>query len=190
MANEIKVKIGAQWRFCVTASFSPAAAGTNFTIGSPTDVALTLAALASAAGRQSAKTDLGATMAPRYAVYCAVNYTGETPSATGRITLYWMPSASTTAGTGNIGGTNGTDAAAPAGGLGSITLAELQLMAQYIGDLMTHDGAAVQNGLVNPAFSPTSRYGQILLVNNGGDSFHNSNTDSAVWLTEILDEVQ
>lgn len=190
MPNEIKVKVGAQWRFCVTAAFSPAAAGTNFTVGSPTDVALTLAALASAAGRQSAKADLGATMAPRYAVYCAVNFTGATPSATGRISLFWLPSTSSTTGTGNVAGNNGTDAAAPGGALGSITLAEFQLMGQYIGDLLTHDGAAVQNGLVNPFFIPTSRYGQILLVNNGGATFHNSNTDSAVWMTEVLDEVQ
>ncbi len=190
MANEILIKDGTQLRFCVTGSFSPADPATDHTIGSPTDVVLTLSTLASAAARQSSKADLGATRAARYAVYCAVDWTGETPSATGRIDIYWAPSTSSTAANGNVAGNSGVDGAAPDGALGSITLAEFLLQCQYVGSLMTHDGGVVQNGPVNPFFQPTSRYGQIVLVNNGGDVFENDNVEMAVWMTPVIDEVQ
>lgn len=191
MANEILIKDGStQLRFCVSGSFSASDPATDHTIGSPTNVTLTLTTLASAAGRQSDKADLGATRANRFAVYAAVDYTGETPSATGRVDIYWAPSTSATAANGNVAGNSGVDGAAPDGALGSITLAEFILQCQYVGSLLTHDGAVVQNGLVNPAFQPTSRYGQIVLVNNGGDVFEASDAQMAVWMTPVVDEVQ
>lgn len=189
MANEILIKDGTQIRFA-NGSYSAADPATDHTIGTPTDVTLTLAGLASAAGRQSNKVDLGATRAARFAVYAAFDFTGETPSATGRMSLYWMPSTHATAANGNVAGNSGLDAAAPNGALGSITLAEIQLMSQYIGELLTHDGAAVQNGLVNPFFMPTSRYGQMLVVNNSNDALETPTNECAVWMTPIIDEVQ
>ena len=191
MANEILVKTGAtQIRFCVTADFSPADPGTDYTLGSPTDVALTLSAVASAAGRQSLKVDLGATRAARYAVHAAVDYTGETPTATGYTEFYWAPTPISTQGSGNVAGNSGADGAAPDGALGSITLDEFLKQCQYIGALFTHDGAVVQNGLVNPAFVPTERYGQMVVVNRGGDVYEADNVEMAVWMTPIVDEVQ
>lgn len=185
---EITIKDGTQIRF-VGSGFSPADAATDHTIGTPTDVALTLGAVASAAGRQSAKADLGATRAARYAVYAAVDYTGETPSATGRTDFFWAPSTHATAANGNVAGNSGGDAACPDGALGSITLAEFILQCQYIGSLLTHDGAVVQNGLVNPFFQPTSRYGQLIVVNNGGDAYEADNVEMAVWMTPVIDDV-
>jgi hypothetical protein len=189
MPTEIKVKQGTQIRFCVTASYSPTDPGTDYTEGSPTDVALTLSALGSAAGRQSAKADLGSTRAARYSVLAAVDYTGETPSATGRVDFYWAPSSSGTAGTGNVAGNSGGDAAAPDGALGSITLAEFLKMCIPIGSLFTHDGAVVQNGHVGWV-SPPTRYGQMVVVNNGGDTFEAANTDMAVFMNPVVDESQ
>lgn len=190
MANEILVKTGAtQIRFCVSGSFSPADSGTDYTLGSPTNVVLTQASLASASGRQSDKTDLGATRAPRYAVHAAVDFTGETPSATGYIEYYWAPTPVSTQANGNVAGNSGADGAAPDGALGSITLDEFLLMCQHIGTLWTHDGAVVQNGFVG-IFTPAERYGQMIVVNRSGDMFENDDVEMAVWMTPILDEVQ
>jgi hypothetical protein len=190
MATEVLIKYGTQIRFCVTASFSAADPATDHTIGTPTDVALTLSGVVSAAARQSDKANLGATRASRYEVMAAFDFTGETPSATGHVALYWAPSTHATAANGNVAGNSGLDAAAPNGALGSITLAEFLKQCQYIGELPTHDGAVVQNGLVNPAFQPTSRYGQMIVVNNAGDDFEALNTQMAVWMTPIIDEAQ
>ena len=190
MANEVLVKVGTQIRFFVTASFSPVDPATNWTIGTPTDVALTLSGVASAAARQSAKVDLGATRAQAYEVLGCVDYTALAPSATGRIDYYWAPSTSTTAANGNVAGNSGADAAAPDGALGTITLAEFLLQCQYIGSLFTHDGAVVQNGLISPRFSPSSRFGQLIVVNNGGAAFMADDVEMHQVFNPIVDEIQ
>lgn len=189
MANEILVKQGTQVRFFVTGSFSPADAGTNFTVGTPTDVALTLASVADAAGRQSLKVDLGATRARQYSVFAAIDFTGETPTAGATVDFYWAPSTSTTQGTGNIAGNSGADAAAPDGALGSITLDEFVAQCQYIGSLVIHDGAVVQNGYVG-SFSPADRYGQMVVVNNSGDAIEADDVENHVVMNPVVDEVQ
>ena len=167
----VKITEGTQIRFFVTGSFSPADAATNFTIGTPTDVALTLSGVVDGAGRQSAKVDLGLNRDTVYQVLGCVDYTGETPTAGTTVDYYWAPSTSGTAANGNVAGNSGGDAAAPDGALGSITLAEFINQCQYIGSLAIHDGASVQNGEVSSAFVPLSRYGQLVVVNNGGDAF-------------------
>jgi len=53
MANEILVKVGSQIRFFVTGSFSPVDPATDWSAGTPTDVVLTLSAVADTAARQS-----------------------------------------------------------------------------------------------------------------------------------------
>lgn len=159
--------------FGVTGSFSPADPGTDWTNGGgggAIGVALTLSALANGAGRQSAKVDLGANRARSYALLACVDFTGETPTAGNTVDYYWMPSTSGTQGTGNVGGNSGADGAAPDGALGSITLAEIIKQSIRIGKLTVHDGAVVQNGFVGILF-PTTRYGQLLVVNNSGDAF-------------------
>lgn len=188
MPNEVLVKVGTQVRF-VGSGYSPADVGTDFTIGTPTDVTLSLSALANAAGRQSAKANLGATRARQYECLVTVDFTAETPSAQGSVDIYWAPSTSATAGTGNVAGNSGSDAAAPDGALGSITLGEFILQCQYIGSLVTHDGASVQNGFAG-VFSPSSQYGQIIVVNNSGDAFEADNVEMGVFLNPIVDEVQ
>lgn len=189
MANEILLKVGAQIRFCVAGSFSPADAGTNWTIGTPTDAAITLAGVANGAGRQSIKIDLGATRAKAYEVLGCVDFTDETPSATGTVDYYWAPSTSGTGANGNVAGNSGADAACPDGALGSITLAEFLKQCQWIGQLPCHDGASVQNGLVG-VFSPSSRYGQLIVVNNSGDAFEADDVEMHQVFNPIVDEVQ
>lgn len=189
MANEILVKVGGQIRFFVSGSFSPADAGTNWTIGTPTDAALTLSAVADNAGRQSAKVDLGATRSRRYEVLGCVDFTGETPTAGGVVAYYWAPSTNATTANGNVAGNSGNDAACPDGALGGITLDEFLLQCQYIGELIIHDGASVQSGFVG-VFEPSSRYGQLIVVNRSGDTFEADDVEMHQVFNPIVDEVQ
>jgi hypothetical protein len=189
MASEILIKQGTQIRFFVTGSFSPADAATNWTVGSPTDVVLTLSGVADGAGRQSTKVDLGATRAARYSVFGCVDYTGETPTG-GTIDYYWAPSSSTTDANGNVAGNSGVDGDAPAGPVPSaITLTEFVRMCQFIGSLRVTDDAAVQNGYVG-TFSPAERYGQLVVVNNGGDVFELDDVEMHQVMNPLIDEAQ
>lgn len=168
---DTNLESGTQIAFGVSGSFSPADAGTDWTGGGSITDVLTLSGLADGAGRQSDKVDLGALRAPAYTVLGCVDYTGETPTAGNLIEYYWLPSTSGTQGTGNVAGNSGADAAAPGGAIGSITLAEfIDMGAIFIGSLVVSDDAAVQNGFVG-VFGPPTRYGQLLVVNNGGDAF-------------------
>ena len=194
MANEVLIQDVdgsslTQIRFFITGSFSPADAATNWTIGTPTDVVLTLSAVADGAGRQSDKVDLGAVRAARYAVFGCVDFTGETPTQGEKIEYYWLPSTITTQGSGNVVGNSGADADAPGGAVGSATLADMIAMAQLIGVLKIHDGASVQNGFVG-VFSPAERFGQLLVVNESGDAFEADDVEMHQVLNPIVDEVQ
>jgi hypothetical protein len=188
--NQILTELGTQIRFCVAGSFSPADAGTNWTEGTPTDVLLTLSGVANGAGRQSSKVDLGANFADGFRVLGCVDYTGETPTQGSSVDYYWLPSTSATAGNGNVAGNSGVDGAAPDGALGSLTLADFIELADFIGSLYVHDGASVQNGSVSPRFYPSSRYGQLLVVNNGGDVFEADDVEAHQVFVPIIPEVQ
>ena len=183
------LKVGTQVRFFVTGSFVPADAGTNWTIGAPTDVVLTLSAVANGAGRQSTKVDLGATRAARYELLGCVDFTGETPTIGKTVDYYWAPSTHTTEANGNVAGNSGADGACPAGALGTILLAEFLKQCLFIGSLVVHDGASVQNGLVG-VFSPSGRYGQLIVVNNGGDAFEADDVEMHQVMNPIVDEFQ
>lgn len=188
--NDVLVKQGTQIRFFVTGSFSPADAGTNFTSGTPTDVALTLASVADAAGRQSLKVDLGAARASRYSVFGCVDFTGETPTSGGTVDYYWAPSAHVTQATGNIAGNSGADAALVDGATTtSITVAEFIKQCQFIGKLTVTDDATVQVGYVG-TFSPAERYGQMIVVNNSGDAFEADDVEAHTVMNPIVDEIQ
>ena len=189
MANEALQKVGTQIRFFITGSFSPADVATNWTIGTPTDVVLTMAGVAAAAARQSAKFDFGATRAAAYECLASVDFTGETITAPGTYDIYFAPSTHTTAANGNVAGNSGVDGDAPAGALGSITLAEFLLQCVFIGSLVLHDGAVVQNGFVG-VLHPTSRYGQIIAVNNCDSAIEADDVENHIVLNPIVDEIQ
>ncbi len=179
-------KVGTQLRFIAASGYSPADVGTDFTIGTPTDVLLTLSALADGAARQSDKFDFGENRARAFDALLAADFTGETPTAGERFDLFFARSTSATQGTGNVAGNSGADAAAPGGALGSITLAEFLAQCDYIGSFIVHDGAVVQNG---PAglLAPPTRYGQLIYVNESGDALEADNVESAAFLTPIED---
>jgi len=163
--------------FGVSGSFVPVDSGTSWLADVAASdyswTALTLSALADAAGRQSAKADLGLVRPREWDLFGCVNYTGETPTAGKTIDYYWASSFSGTAGNANLFGNSGGDAACPGGAIGTLTLAEFLDGCQFIGSLVTSDDAAVQNQQVNKSgpWIPTSRFGQLIVVNNGGDAF-------------------
>lgn len=188
--SEILQKVGTQIRFCVAASLSPADVATNLTIGTPTDVALTLSAVASAAARQSAKVDLGATRAAAYEVLGCVDFTGETPTVGLTIDYYWAPSTHATAANGNVAGNSGVDAACPDGcTTTAITIAEFVKQCLLIGQLTITDDATVQCGFVG-VLRPTGRYGQLIVVNSSGDAFEADDVEMHQVLNPIVDEIQ
>ena len=191
MTNEVLLKVDTpQIRFFITGSFSPDDVATNWTIGTPTDVVLTLSGVADGAGRQSTKVDLGATRAPQFEVLGCVDFTGETPDAAGgSIDYYWAPSTNATEANGNVAGNSGADGACPGGALGGITLAEFLLQCQFIGSLATCDSTTVQNGFVG-VFSPSSRYGQLIVVNNSGDAFEADDVEMHQVFNPIVHEIQ
>lgn len=189
MPTEIKQKEGTAIGFGVSASFAPADPATQYVAS--ISYALTMASLANAAGRQSAKADLGATRAAEYACMAAFDYTGETPTATNTVDVYWLPSTSGTTANGNIAGNSGNDGAAPDGAVpGGLTLNEfIRMGAIPIGSLYLSDDASVQSGFVG-TFRPPTRYGQILVVNNGGDVLESDDVENHVALIPIIDEIQ
>ncbi len=188
MANEVLVKSGTAIVFGVSGSFSSADAGTQW--AAAITALLTLSAVADAAARQSDKVDLGATRSKLYAVYGCVDYTGETPVATGSVDYYWAPSTSGTDATGNVAGTSGLDGVAPAGAVpAGITLAEFLKLCVFIGSINTTDDAAVLNAFVG-AFEPPARYGQLVVVNNGGDVFEADDVEAHQVLLPLIDEIQ
>lgn len=196
MVNEILIQdvagsILEEIIFYITGSFSPVDSGTDWTGGgTPIEAVLTLSGVVDGAGRQSDKVDLGTLRAESYDLYGCVDFTGETPGA-GSIDYYWMPSSSLTAANGNVAGSSGVDGDAPDGALGSITLAEFLLLlgATYIGSMPTHNGAVVQNGYIG-RFSPPERYGQLLVVNNGGGDFEADDVEMHQVMKPYVREIQ
>lgn len=192
MANNVLVVEGTQILFAdIGTDFStlaPATANRSLVVGSPQTVQLDMTSVANAAGRQSTKLDLGATRAPRYSVDGAFELSA-TPTSGGTIDLYWAPSPASGTAVGNPGNISGSDAAAPGGGIG--TLSELILQCQYIGSFVTSDDAttAVQSGHIG-VFSPADRYGCLIVVNNSGAAFHSDAAETHIVFNPIIDQVQ
>ncbi len=189
MANEVLQKVGTQIRFAVAGSLTIVDPATDWVIGTPTEVPLSLASVATTAGRQSDKADLGTRRAASYEVLGSFDFSGETITVPGTIDCYWAPSTHTTPANGNVAGNSGVDGGAPDGALGTITLAEFIKQCIFIGSLVLTDDGNVQCGYIG-TLSPTGRYGQLIVVNNCDSSFEDNNEEAHVVLNPIVDEVQ
>lgn len=191
MSNQVLVVEAVPICFCVSGSLSPGDPGTDWRGGrSVNNINLTLNALASAAGRQSDKVDLGEKRAPRYAFYGCVNFTGETPVVDTVIEYWWLPSGSSQTADANVYGNSGLDAVAPGGQVpGSMDLDEFKIGGEYIGSLPITDDVAIFNGFVK-IYSPPSRYGQLLLINGAGDVMEALDTEHHQLMVPLIDEVQ
>lgn len=147
---------------------------------------ITMTSVANAAARQSTKCDFGATRARFYDVFAEVELAA-TPTAGNLIDLYLNPSSSATAGTDNLGGASGTDAAY-AGYSSNLAASVPQLL--YIGSLVctTQATANVQKGYVGRVLVP-QRYGSLIVVNNSGAAFHSSATNVVFRFVPVEDVV-
>jgi len=145
--------------------------------------------LAAAAARQSTKIDFLATRAPLYDVRMTFELATD-PAAAGSIALYMSPSHSGTAAVGNMGLCTGADGAYAA--TGGYTLAELLAHLHFIGTVPTaiqNDADGVQVAHVG-LFSPTARYGCLVVVNNCSVAFHSDSVEFAVLFEPIIPQMQ
>lgn len=186
-SNQILTEVGqTQLLFNVAGSYAPAALN-NLELDTATDVAFDWSDTAAGAAEQSAKADLLAERAPEYAIHAAFEFatapvTGET------VDLYWAPSVNATAGSGNPGFVTGVTAAY-AGGAANLAEGLLQLI--FLGSVVCSADATttVQMAFVG-VFSPPTRYGSLVVVNNTSDAAHSDAVESAVSLTPIVPDVQ
>lgn len=182
----------------VDASLNPVSDKTNWTddIGTDTvDFEMILAGVAAGAGRLSSKIDLGAVRALSYVLFGCVDFTGETVTGNAgeRIDYYWIPSTDATAAQGNIAGGSGVDADADQTSAawipGGLTLAEFLRWATFIGSLIVSDDAAVLNATIGK-FSPSTRWGQLVVVNNTSDPFEDDDVEMHQVLSPYVTEIQ
>ena len=166
--------------------FSPTAAN-DLQFSTPTTCQLSLASVADAAARQSAKVDLGADRAQSYAVRAAFEMAA-TPTAGDVIELYWAPSSSSTAATGNAGGVSGSDAAYAGYSANLVpSVRQLQLIGVFVCTVQitaTVQVAEIAN------FVPTERYGSLIVKNESAAAFHSDDVESHVVFDPIVPEVQ
>lgn len=147
--------------------------------------ALTLASLASAASRQGAKGDLGATRAARYAVRVALAV-NVAPANGAWIEVYLATSNSGTAGTDNTGAASGTNAAYTGSTGGGIAATKLQLQPVGFMPLTADASGVVQVWETTVAIS--ERYVMPVLVNASGQAL--SSADHTFTLIPIYEQVQ
>lgn len=166
--------------------FSPTAAN-DLRIGTPTYGQFLFESVANGSYRQSTKVDLGALRAPRYKVRAAFEF-GATPTAGNLVTMWWAPSSSATAGTGNAGAASGSDSAYT--GYSSNAAASV-LQLDFIGCFVctAQATATIQVGEVG-VFEPTERYGSIIVLNGSGATMHTDSAEHHIVLDPLMDEIQ
>jgi len=182
MPTEILTKDGTPIVWADTTDYNPAA-GVVFKRTHQID----LTSLANGAAREGAKADLGAARAKTFSVNVGFEI-DVAPTAGTLIDVYWYSSYSATAGLANSGGATGADAAWPADGNEDEWAPQLL----YIGSLVcTNDAATtVQRACINPAFSPPTRYGGVIVDNNCGQAFEGDAVEMYVALVPNPDESQ
>jgi len=151
------------------------------------DVELDLASVANNAARQSSKCDLGENRAAEYAVRAALEFAA-TPTAGNVVELYWAPSHSATAGTGNPGGISGADSAY-AGYSSNLDASIKQLI--YIGSFVCTAQATptVQIAEVG-ILAPTERYGSLVVYGKAGSAFHSDDVECNIVFDPLIPELQ
>jgi hypothetical protein len=187
LPDESVLQVGTQLSFGDHAGdFVGGAAKNSLEVGTPTDVQLALASVADAAGRESAKFDLGASRAPAYSVMAALEFAA-TPVTGEVVEFYVAPSGVSTAANGNIMSIDGVDAAAPSG---DGTLAELVSLSTFVGNFVcTNDPTAVvQVGFVG-IYVPVERYGILIVKNESGAAIHSDDVECNVVFTPIQSKI-
>lgn len=166
--------------------FGPTAAN-DLRKGTDTQVQIILAALADTAARQSAKVDLGANWAQQYHVRAAFELAA-TPTSGDVIELYWAPSSSGTAGTGNAAGITGADAAY-AGYSSNLAASVRQLIFIGVFVCTVQVTATVQVAEIG-VFNPPERYGSLVVKNESAAAFHSDDVECHVVFDPLIPELQ
>ena len=147
-----------------------------------------LTSVASAAARQGAKADLGATRAAKYEVFIAVEFaSGAISDET--VDLYFAWSPSSTAANANPGGVSGSDAAYT--GTAGDSLDDSVKQLEYVGSLTTTSDqtTVVQYGKIGEIFAP-SQYVNPVLVNGSTGALVSDAVEMYIALIPIIDEFQ
>ena len=160
---------------------APATAANSLIIGTPTDVQMDMTSVAASGGaRQSAQVDLGVNRAPAYSFTMCSEH-AVAPSDADAMYLYWNPSPSSTAATGNTGGCTGSDA------VFTDTVGNLSQM-QRIGPL------GLRNNVINIGYvgtiAPKHRHGSLVLVNQADQAMHTAMDETHIVMTPIIPEIQ
>ena len=192
MANKVLIQemdaTPEQITFRDSTDFSPTAANDlRHVTAADQEVDLDMTSVADGAARQSDKVDLGEHRSHTYGVRCAVELAA-TPTAGDVIEFYWAPSAHSTAATGNLAGTTGSDAAYT--GLDS-DLDNSVLMLMFIGVHVCTDDptTTVQTSFVGFLTPPTA-YGSLVVKNESGAAFHSDAVETHVVFDPLIVEVQ
>lgn len=145
-------------------------------------VSMDLSGLTNGAAQQSAKYTFPDPRAAEYVVF-AENGWGSAPTAGGTVDYYWAPSLSSTAGTQNAGGCSGSDAAYTGY---SSNLADSLKDLIYIGSLVATAYAGAHKQVIG-RFSPPTKYGMMVAVNNTSVTTSTSDTDNMVTIEPVVD---
>lgn len=192
-AGDILITVGTQISFADHAGDFGPAANAVIEVGTPTNVQITLASLASGAARQSAKVDLGATRAPSFSVLSCFEAASGAASNGDIIGLFWAPSHSATAAVGNPGGVSGADAAYTGTGQASVTdsLPQLQRIGAHVATADdTGDTPPYQIALVNARFVPAARYGSLVVLQSLGGNLHSDDVEMNIVFTPNIPQGQ
>jgi hypothetical protein len=169
--------------------FSPTAANDlrDATAGNRTNVQIITTSLADGAARQSAKGDLGTDFAQAYNVRGAIEFAA-TPVTGDIVEFYWAPSQASTAANANPGGVAGADSAYAGY---SANLSESVLQLEYIGAFVVtvQVTTTVQIAEIG-VFSPTERYGTLVIKNESAAAFHSDDVETHIVFDPIVPEVQ
>lgn len=183
MADLILVTPGTQILFANHGGDYVGGTGNNtLQIAGATEVQINVTSLAVGAARQAVKIDLGEFRADFYSVMMSLEM-AEDPAANKLVELHWSPSpvAESSPAVGNAGGCSGADDAYS--GYAASTLAEALFDLDFIGSLnlavMNDSDGVPQLGKVG-AFSPTERYGSLVVFNGADVAFHNDTVEFAV----------
>jgi len=158
------------------------------TDNTPTAVQLDLGGtVGNGTARQATKADLGLRRAISYNVTASLEF-ATAPAPGDTVDFYWAPSHSATAGKGNMGQTTGVDGAYAGG---AQTLAEGLKKLMFIGSLVLSEDATtfVHTGFIG-VFSPSDRYGNLVVHNNGADDYDSDAIQMAVAFDPIIIEIQ
>ena len=146
---------------------------------------ISLQSLADTKARQSVKFDFGATRAPSWAIYPAIESGTVAPTAGETILFYLSGSNNATPGSFNMGGTTGTDIVYK-DGEESEWVKQLELIGISI---TTNDIDTVQRMRAG-TFSPGDRYGSIVVWNESGRALANTDNNHEIILMPIIPESQ